>query len=95
MAAALGVRETTIYSPRLPPRAGDMVIVRDARLWSHKRGFATGPLLHDSCGKPIADPRTACRSYPDKDGGLDYSQFCGAMCVKSRRTPRAAAKQSG
>lgn len=88
-AAALGVPVRSIYSPRTPPREGDVVIVRDARLWSHKRGFATGPLLRDSCGKPIRDPRAACRDYGGKDGGADYADFCGAMCVRSRRPPPA------
>lgn len=51
---------------------------RGSGRWSHKRGHATGPLLEDSCGKPIEDPRRACRS----DDKYDYRAFCGAYCVK-------------
>lgn len=83
LAAELRVPQASVYAPRAPPRPGDIVLVRNAGLWSHKRGFATGPLLYDACGKPITDPRTACRDYGSD--GLDYSQFCGALCVKSRR----------
>lgn len=80
MAAALGVPVASIYSPNQPPRAGDSLLVRNAGLWSHKQGLATGPLLRDACDKSISDPRKACRSY---GGGLDYADFCGAMCVKA------------
>lgn len=81
LARALDVRPSQLVSASPSPRAGDLVLVKDAGLWSHKQGFATGPLLKDSCGKAITDPRTACRTYP---GGLDYRDFCGAFCVKRR-----------
>lgn len=55
-------------------------IVFKVNLWSHKRGWATGPLLVDAKGKMIKDPRTAARNYP----GLNYSNFCSAFCVKDR-----------
>jgi hypothetical protein len=55
-------------------------IVFKVNLWSHKRGWATGPLLVDAKGKMIRDPRTASRNYP----GLNYSNFCSAFCVKDR-----------
>lgn len=90
-AKALDVPAAAVYSPRMPPQPGDMLIVKDARLWSHKRGFATGPLLQDACGRAIRDPRKACRKYANSTGeALDYSSFCGAMCVKpaSRRAAR-------
>jgi len=54
-------------------------IVFKVNLWSHKRGWATGPLLIDAKGKMIKDPRTAARNYP----GLNYSNFCSAFCVKN------------
>lgn len=59
-------------------RKGDLVLVRDAGLWSHKQGFATGPLLKDACNAPIRDPRSACRDY----GTYNYRTFCGAFCVR-------------
>lgn len=55
-------------------------IVFKVNLWSHKRGWATGPLLTDAKGKMIKDPRKARRDYP----GLNYSNFCSAFCVKDR-----------
>jgi len=54
------------------------VIQIPVKLWSHKQGFATGPVLVDASGKTITDPRRADRKYP----GLNYSQFCSAYCVK-------------
>ena len=59
-------------------------LVLGARIWSHKQGFATGPLLKDACGKTIKDPRKACRDYPV----YKYDTFCGAYCVRNK--PRAA-----
>lgn len=55
------------------------VIQFPVRLWSHKQGFATGPVLVDASGKTITDPRRANRSYP----GLNYSKFCSAYMVKA------------
>jgi hypothetical protein len=55
------------------------VIQFPVRLWSHKQGFATGPVLVDASGKTITDPRRANRNYP----GLNYSKFCSAYCVKA------------
>lgn len=83
LAAVLKVPVTSVYVPRSPPRAGDVVLVKDARVFSHKQGFATGPVLYDACGAVITDPRKACRTY---SADLDYSKFCSAMCVKSRRS---------
>ena len=59
-------------------RAGK-VIQFPVRLWSHKQGFATGPVLVDASGKTITDPRRANRAYP----GLNYSKFCSAYMVKA------------
>jgi|TARA_B100000287_G_scaffold206881_1_gene195170 hypothetical protein len=66
------------------PKTGKLRVGKNIRIkcngWSHKRGWATGPLLHDAKGKVIKDPRRASRNYP----GLNYSKFCGAFCVKDR-----------
>ena len=51
-----------------------------ANVFSHKRGWATGPLLVDAKGKSIQDPRTASRNYP----GLNYQKYCSSFCVKDR-----------
>lgn len=52
----------------------------NANIFSHKRGWATGPLLVDSKGKIIKDPRKAGRHYP----GLNYSDYCSSFCVKNK-----------
>ena len=93
LAEHLGVRREQVEASSgaaLPP--GRRVVVRDARLWSHKRGFATGPLLQDACGRAIADPRRACRDYSAvEEDGADYSRYCGALCVASgAKTPPPA-----
>lgn len=49
-----------------------------ANVWSHKRGWGDGPLLVDSKGKAILNPRKAGRDY----GSLNYKRFCHAFCVK-------------
>lgn len=59
--------------------AGDVVLIRNAGVWSHKQGFSdAGPLLRDACGTLIKDPALACRGYGD---GLNYTQVCGAFCL--------------
>jgi hypothetical protein len=63
---------------RAPVRTGDVIFVKKAGVWSHKQGLATGPLLHDSRGKVIFDPRTASRNY----GSLNYRTYCNTFCVK-------------
>jgi len=50
-----------------------------ANVFSHKRGWATGPLLTDAKGKTIRDPRKASRDYP----GLNYERYCSSFCVKN------------
>jgi len=62
-----------------PLKVGRLIKFK-ANLFSHKRGWATGPLFKDACGKVITDPRKACRKY----SGLNYSKFCSAFCVKNR-----------
>lgn len=92
LSRALGVRPSQVVSAGRgrQGRAGDLVLVRDAGLWSHKQGLATGPLLKDSCGKAITDPRKACRKYGDR---LNYTDFCGAYCV--RAPPGAGRRRAG
>jgi hypothetical protein len=53
-----------------PLRKGDFVKVT-GNMWSHKRGTATGPLLIDSCKKPIGNPLTSFREF---GSGLNYSK---------------------
>ena len=55
-------------------------IVFRANVFSHKRGWATGPLLTDASGKSIKDPRKADRNYP----GLNYERYCSSFCVKDK-----------
>ena len=61
------------------PRVGKIIAFK-CNLFSHKMGWATGPLLVDSCGKIIKDPRKACRKY-----GLNYSKYCDSFCVASNK----------
>jgi len=55
-------------------------IVFRANVFSHKRGWATGPLLKDAQGKMIKDPRKSSRDY----SSLNYKLYCGSFCVKNR-----------
>lgn len=59
-------------------RVGKRIIFK-ANVFSHKRGWATGPLLTDAKGKVIKDPRKASRNYP----GLNYERYCSSFCVKN------------
>ncbi len=61
--------------PRLVP---GRVITFPINAWSHKQGWATGPLLIDASGNLILDPRKANRKY-----GYNYSKFCSAYCVRA------------
>lgn len=56
------------------------LIAFKASFFSHKRGWATGPLIADADGKLIADPRTASRDYP----GMNYDTYCSSFCVKKK-----------
>jgi LysM repeat protein len=72
------------YSRVLKVGAGRRLIpgrklVIPVNLFSHKQGWATGPLLKDSCGRLIKDPRKACRKY-----GYNYSKYCSSFCVKNK-----------
>ena len=55
------------------------VIEFPVKLWSHKTGWAGGPLLVDASGKTIKDPRKANRSYKP---GFHYTTFCSAYGVR-------------
>jgi LysM repeat protein len=63
---------------RRPVKPG-MKLKFKVNLFSHKQGWATGPLLTDSNGKLIKDPRKAGRKY-----GYNYSKYCCSFCVKNR-----------
>ncbi len=56
------------------------VIVFKAEFFSHKRGWATGPLVVGAKGKLIRDPRKISRDYP----GLKYDKYCSSFCVKNK-----------
>ena len=62
---------------KLPPR-GKCIKVK-ANVFSHKLGWATGPLLYDAAGKVIKDPRRANRNY-----GYNYTKYCSSFCVKNK-----------
>lgn len=80
LARALDVNPKQLMAPTNAPRPGDLVLVKNAGIWSHKQGFSTGPMLRDACGKVITDPRKACRNY----GRLNYTEYCGSFCVKNK-----------
>ena len=56
------------------------IITFPVNLWTHKAGWGGPPLLTDSKGKTIRDPRRAGRNY--ENGALNYTKFCSAYCVK-------------
>ena len=60
-------------------KVGKRIVFR-ANVFSHKRGWATGPLLKDARGNMIKDPRTSSRDYST----LNYKLYCGSFCVKNR-----------
>ena len=55
------------------------VIDFPVKLWSHKTGWAGGPLIVDASGHTISDPRKADRCYKP---GFHYTQFCSAYGVR-------------
>lgn len=80
IANKMGVPPKKVLASNKRLNPDDVVYVKNADVWSHKQGFATGPLLEDACGKIIADPRKACRDY----GPYNYKTFCGAYCVQAK-----------
>lgn len=55
------------------------IIDLPVKLWSHKTGWAGGPLIVDASGKTITDPRKADRNYTP---GFHYTKFCAAYGVR-------------
>jgi hypothetical protein len=55
------------------------VIEFPVKLWSHKTGWAGGPLIVDASGHTISDPRKADRCYKP---GFHYTKFCSAYGVR-------------
>ena len=53
-----------------------------ANVWSHKRGWATPPLLVGSDCKAIKDPVKAVNQM--KYNGMHYSNFCKTYCVRKQ-----------
>lgn len=70
------LNELTKMSRKLVP---GRVIQFPVNLWSHKQGWAGGPLLVDASGKTIVDPRKANLNYRP---GFHYSKFCSAWAVR-------------
>ena len=79
IARDLGVPVSSVVCPKSALSPGDLVYVRRAGVFSHKQGFATGPLLRDASTRVIPDPRAADRNY----GAYNYRTFCGAMCIRN------------
>ena len=67
---------TKSKGPALPT---GKVIDFPVKLWSHKTGWAGGPLIVDASGKTITDPRKADRNYKP---GFHYTKFCSAYGVR-------------
>jgi len=55
------------------------VIDFPVKLWSHKTGWAGGPLIVDASGKTITDPRKCDRKFTP---GFHYTKFCSAYGVR-------------
>ena len=55
------------------------VIEFPVKLWSHKTGWAGGPLIVDASGNTISDPRKADRCFKP---GFHYTKFCSAYGVR-------------
>lgn len=62
-------------------RPGNKIMLSHVNIFSHKLGWATTPLLVDSCKNVIKDPRVACRQH----SVLKYDRYCGSYCVKAHR----------
>jgi hypothetical protein len=73
---------------RIPLRLGKTIRIR-VNVFSHKLGWATGPLLEDAKGKVITDPRKANRNY-----GYNYTKYCCSFCVKNKGIDVNAPKNS-
>jgi len=71
-------RTTTTRTNNSKLPAGKVIEI-PVKLWSHKTGWAGGPLLVDASGRTISDPRKANRSYKP---GFHYTKFCSAYGVR-------------
>jgi hypothetical protein len=67
-------------SNKIPHSLWGKKITIPVNMWSHKRGWATPPLLIGYEGKPIFDPRKPGFNYP----GMNYSNTCKAYQVKEK-----------
>lgn len=63
------------------------VIQFPANLWSHKQGWAGGPLLIDASGKTIHDPRKANFKYKP---GYHYTKMCSVWAVRAGKAKTGA-----
>ena len=63
------------------------VIDFPVKLWSHKTGWAGGPLIVDASGYTITDPRKADRNYRP---GFHYTTFVAAFGVRRGFTQTGA-----
>jgi len=64
--------------PKKLPATGKVIKIK-ANVFSHKLGWATGPLLGDAKNRVIKDPRKANRNY-----GYNYTKYCSSFCVKNK-----------
>lgn len=69
----------SVASKNAVPVPVGRVIDFPVSLWSHKTGWAGGPLIVDASGKTITDPRKADRNYHP---GFHYTKFCSAYGVR-------------
>lgn len=81
LAKRFRVKQKDIRAPDAAPggdiTSGTLVLIRNAWVWSHKRGLSNeGPVLVDSNGELIFDPKKAARDY----GSLNYTTFCASFC---------------
>ena len=61
-----------------PLKVGHFLNIK-INIWSHKRGWATGPLIRDACNRVLTDPSTACRKY-----SINYKNYCGSLCIRNK-----------
>ena len=81
-------------APKDPKLTPGKIIEFPVNLWSHKQGWASGPLMVDASGKTIVDPRYSNRSWKP---GFHYTKFCSAYGVRRgfAKTGSPVANQRG
>lgn len=84
IAKKFGVKRACVEAKR-SYTPGASVYIKNANVWSHKRGAAYAPTLVDSKNRIIKDPTKASFDY----GMLNYDIYCTSFCVR-RRLDRAA-----